>query len=398
MRRGTCARLGGALALAVATIAAGITPAGAQKGDAKTLTLVGLYETRGDSAQAIPNFDDGARLAIEELEKKGWNISYERIPTSATSASNAEQSFVAAVGKAPDAILGPISSGVIVPLGAKLAAEGIPMSLLASPPEALRDGPAGGDNLFLVRPLNDQVAIEATKFACKDLGKKKVAIVAVTTAFGTVGRDRTRAQAPKSGCEVVTVQSNAPNATDLTQQILQIKDSGADVVLNYNFPSPTGVLVNQMRQNGLTIPVVGPAIALAVSSGAVTDPTGMYGADDCVPILQRGKKAKRFVKAYEAEYGYEPNYASAQTYDSVYMWADALTRAGAHDPAKLTAAFAKTNYSGVCDYRVDRNNGMSQSVTFYTWKPDKTLQREKVATLPFLSAESVVPTTALAGS
>ena len=49
--------------------------------------------------------------------------------------------------------------------------------------------------------------------------------------------------------------------------------------------------------------------------------------DDCVPDLDKTANAKKFVKAYEAHYGYVPNYASAQVYDAFHMAANAVEKA-----------------------------------------------------------------------
>ena len=76
--------LTGVIALISASVvASGISSAGAGQ-TTKTLHVVGAYEIVGDSPLGLPNFDDGAKLAVKDLEKQGYNVRYERIPSSAT--------------------------------------------------------------------------------------------------------------------------------------------------------------------------------------------------------------------------------------------------------------------------------------------------------------------------
>ena len=115
----------------------------------------------------------------------------------------------------------------------------------------------------------------------------------------------------------------------MTQQVLSIKDSGANVILSANFPAPSGVLVSQLRQNGVNIPFVGGAsLNLAVDANSIPNLTNLWASDDCVPELEKDKPAKKFVKAFTTEYGYPPNYASAQVYDAVNITANAVDESG----------------------------------------------------------------------
>ena len=83
-------------------------------------------------------------------EKKGWTVKYERIPASATIASSQEQAFLQAQQKTPDFWIGLTSSNVFIPVGPKVAATDLPSFALSSPTEGVKNGPSGGDNIFLL--------------------------------------------------------------------------------------------------------------------------------------------------------------------------------------------------------------------------------------------------------
>jgi branched-chain amino acid transport system substrate-binding protein len=389
----------GVVAATLASAAVVSGPVGAQAGagrDKKTLYVIGAYETKGESAQAIPNFDDGAKFAVKDLQKKGWTVNYERIPASGTVAASQEQAFTAAAAKNPNAFIGLTSSNVFIPVGPKVAATDIPTFALASPSEGVKGGPSGGDNIFLVRPLNEQTYAKALEYICTDLKKQlklkelKLGLNLVNTAFGTtVGSVVNREIGNYKGCTLATTQTNSAVATDLTQQALGFKNAGVDAILSANFPNPMGVLVNQLRQNGVTVPFVGGAsLALAKDANSLQSLDNLWAVDDCVPELEKDAKAKKFVKAYEAEYGYKPNYASAQVYDAFHVLANAVEQVGT-DPLKIIKKLAGTQYDGICDFTNDKNNVLAQSVTIYKFNTDGSKKLIETVPIDFVPNEEL---------
>ena len=53
-----------------------------------------------------------------------------------------------------------------------------------------------------------------------------------------------------------------------------------------------------------------------------------------------------FANAYKAKYGSLPGYAAYQSYDEVFMCADAIRKAGGTDPDKMVTAREQTDYVG----------------------------------------------------
>ncbi len=406
MRRLKSAIVVAVAAATLASIGVAVHPVGAQTRGPKDLYVIGAYEVKGESALGIDNFNDGARAAVADLEKQGWKVQYDRIPAGATSAAQQEQVFLEVQQKQPDSWLGLSASPVFIPVGPKVAATDQPTFALASPSEGVKGGPSGGDNIFILRPLNEQTYSKLLEFVCTDLKKQlklkdvKLALNVVNTAFGPTVENTVKNQiGDYKGCKVVNTTTNAFNATDMTEQVLAIKDSGANVILSANYPAPSGVFVNQLRQNGVNIPFVGGAsLNLAVDANSVPNLTNIWAADDCVPELEKDAQAKNFVKTFTKQYGYAPNYASAQVYDAFHMTANAVTKAG-HDPKAINKALAGTDYNGVCDYKNDKNNVLGRSVTIYKYSgpTDKKKVLVKKVDVDFVPNEELgAPTTTTA--
>ena len=386
-----------AVAVAVATVAAAAivsAPAGAQA-KKTTLNCIGSYQVKGESAAANNTFDDGAKLAVADLTKQGFDVTYERIADQSTVASATEAAFLAAQAKNPDCWIGLTSSNTFIPVGPKVAATDVPTFALSAPTEGVKSGPSGGDNIFLLRPLNEQTYNNLARYACGTLKAKKLGLSLVNTSFGPTAEQAVNAALKDyPNCKVATVQTNSAVATDLTQQALAFKNAGVDAIISANFPNPMGVLVNQLIQNDVNVPFLGGAsLNIAKDSGAIQPTPNLVVVDDCVPDLGKSKTEKKFTKDFQAAYGYPPNYAAAQVYDAFHMAANAVKTAG-HDQVKIVKALAGTNYDGVCDYQNDKNNVLAQSVTLYKYNSDGSKKLIKTIPIDFVPNEALATTAA----
>ena len=78
-----------------------------------------------------------------------------------------------------------------------------------------------------------------------------------------------------------------------------------------------------------------------------------YSVDDPAPAV------RRFVDAYKARYGAEPDSIAASSYDAMRMLADAITRAGSTEGTRVREALASTRdfpgVTGVITMDADRN-------------------------------------------
>lgn len=141
--------------------------------------------------------------------------------------------------------------------------------------------------------------------------------------------------------------------TDFSAQIarLQATDPKPDALFASAIPSEAGLIVKQVREQGLEMPIVsgdgfdtelvsttpGPELANKVYFSTHT-----YRADDRPEV-------QKFIKDYTAEYGREPENAFAPLgYDAFNLVADAIKRAGSAEPAKIRDALEATRgFKGV---------------------------------------------------
>jgi branched-chain amino acid transport system substrate-binding protein len=395
LRRSVCTLL--AVGVAASVIAATGSSATAG-GKTPTVKIIVLAETTGESAAAVPYYDNGAKLAAEEL---GDRVEYIRIPAPLAPAG-AENAFQQARDQNPHAIIGFPASSQGIAVSESIKSAGIPFFSLSSGEQLVKNGPNGAENLFLIRPVDTLTFTAQAEYAIDTLKKKRIGLVCVDNATGVNGCNAAKKviQA-KQGVEIVAERSNSTTATDLTEQATAMKDATA--ILDYNFPNPLGVISNQLVDNGINVPHVDGASAGIIAAGGIVKDkaaSNLKGTDDCVPTADKSSKVKKWVSKYESMFGDPPIYSAAQTYDTVKLIAAAAKKAGSTDPDKLSRAIASISYDGICaDYKADNLNVLQHTANIVKFNGEgkETIAkplRFQPGELPGIVPATTAPTTA----
>lgn len=153
--------------------------------------------------------------------------------------------------------------------------------------------------------------------------------------------------------EIVGEDTFMVGDTDFSAQIARLSstDPAPDLVFISAIPSEAGLTVKQIREAGLTLPIVsgdgfdtdlvsstpGPALANDVYFSTHT-----YRGDDRPEV-------DKFIADYKAEYGIDPENAFAPLgYDALNLVVDAIKRADSAEPAAIRDALEETRgFKGV---------------------------------------------------
>jgi branched-chain amino acid transport system substrate-binding protein len=177
----------------------------------------------------------------------------------------------------------------------------------------------------------------------------KTAVVMSEDAAWTIPLDEEYLKClPAGGLKVLDHIRLSPDTTDFTPIFNKIEGEKPDVIVTGI--SHVGVQPTvQWQQQQVPMPMYGVA-SQATNSTFWKDTNG---ATDGVifnmvsaPDVAVTPKTIPFAKAYQAKYGNLPGYAAYTAYDDVYMWADAIRKAGSTDPDKIVAAMETTDYIG----------------------------------------------------
>ncbi len=131
-------------------------------------------------------------------------------------------------------------------------------------------------------------------------------------------------------------------------------DPAPDAVFTPMFIPDSVVFLRQLRQAGLTMPVLstdGNADAALLDAGAKAIDGLTFSNSVCT--AEGDPDVQGFYDDYKAANGKDPSsYVAVIGYDEVNLVADAIDTAGSADPAPLIEQLAKTDYTGISGHVV----------------------------------------------
>ena len=342
------ALLGGVFGLAAA-----FTPARA----ADPIKIATIAETSAISGVGIP---EGAKLAAEEINKAGGVngrmiqiVEYD----DHNSAADAVRAFQrAAQQDKVNAVIASYISEVVLALEPWAGRLHMPMITPGAASnditKRVHDDYAHEKYVFHGYLASTQIAdvvCAAAKTQLVDQLHMKTAVVMSEDAAWTLPLDQEYLKClPAIGLKVLDHIRLSPDTTDFTPIFNKIEGQKPDVIITGI--SHVGVQPTvQWQQQQVPIPMYGVS-SQATNSTFWKDTNG--AADGVIfnmvsaPDVATTPKTIPFAKAYQAKYGHLPGYAAYTSYDDVYMWADAIKRAGSTDPDKMVAAMEKTDHVG----------------------------------------------------
>jgi len=185
----------------------------------------------------------------------------------------------------------------------------------------------------------------------KAFGKNRRA--AYMTPDYTYGHTVTKAMndylTSQGGWTMVTNQVSPLGAPDYSNYVTNISNTDAEFLINVNWGHDAVLSTQQAKQFGLlskmklVIPYQIPFIAKELGADTTQ---GVYAATDFWWTLEdRFPLAKMFVDAFQAKYGYRPEWGAQNSYVSFALWADGVERAGTFFPPAVIKALEAGNHN-----------------------------------------------------
>ena len=147
--------------------------------------------------------------------------------------------------------------------------------------------------------------------------------------------------------KTVTNQVAPLGAPDYSSYLLNVANSGAEVLINVNWGHDAVLSIQQAQQFGilakqkLVIPYQIPFLSKEVGPELMQ---GVYAATDFWWTLEdKYPLAKMFVESFQKKFGYRPEWGANNGYMSFALWADAVERAGSFYPPDVIKAYESGN-------------------------------------------------------
>jgi branched-chain amino acid transport system substrate-binding protein len=327
----------------------------------------------GDTATFGKSSDEGARLALDEINAKGILGGKKiRLITEDDRSVGDEAKTAASKLITKDnvvAIIGEIASSRSIAMAPVCEDAKIPMlSPGSTNPKVTKPSPNEVykyvfRNCFIDPFQGTAVANFAMNDKPQGLGLKRFAVLyPVNSDYGVGLKDYFEAAVKKRGGEIVAEEAYTEKTdTDFRAQLTKIKAANPEAIMMSGYYTEAGLIAKQARDLGITVPLLGgdgwdSDQTLKIGGQAVEGCyfSNHYSKDEDRPAV------KQFVEAYKNKYsGKVPDAMAILGYDAMRIMADAIDRAGSTDPDKIRDALASTKdfpgASGVTTIDADHN-------------------------------------------
>ena len=257
--------------------------------------------------------------------------------------------------------------GVVAIVGADSSNDNLAVADLASENQflttaqgsspTLRDTCYENPWLFQLRTCDEALCYALMDYAVAQ-GYTKFAVIYESESSSTDQAGLFTAALAEHGLEPVITLSFATGTKDLTAQLAQIQNSGADCIAAASFQDSAAVLLTNKEALGIELPVFG--------SNGYTDPVTIELAGEAAEGAMAGthwaptttrEKGAAFAKDFTERYKEPCGKSAAQIYDHLSILCEAIERAGSTEPQAVADAMRTiTDYEGVMtDYDCSRN-------------------------------------------
>ena len=343
--------------------------------------------TSGGIAHLGKDNENGARMAIDELNAKGVSIGGKKVKFELLAEDDGgdPKQGTAAAQKLVDSkvvgVVGHLNSGTSIPASKIYSDAGIPqISPSATNPKYTRQG-----FKTTFRMVADDVHLGGTlgRYAAKELKGKSIAVIDDRTAYGQGVADEFEKGVKGAGGKTVAREFTNDKATDFTAILTNLKAKKPDIVFFGGMDAVAGPMIRQMKQLGIKAKFMGGD---GICSGELPKLSGGAMDDGQVVCAEAGgvegeqKKGMEDFKArFKTKFNADVQIYAPYVYDALNVMVAAMEKAGSSDPAKYLPVLAKTaGYKGVTgnisfDEKGDVKNG---ALTMFTYKGGN---REQIA-------------------
>jgi len=312
--------------------------------------------TSGGIAHLGKDNENGARLAIEELNAKGLKIGGKAVKfelLAEDDAGDPKQGTTVAqklVDQKVKGVVGHLNSGTSIPAAKIYSDAGVPqISPSATNPKFTRQG-----FKTTFRVVADDVHLGGTlgKYAVNTLNGKSIAVIDDRTAYGQGVADEFEKAVKAAKGTVVGREFTTDKATDFMSILTTLKAKKPDIVFFGGMDAVAGPMLRQMKSLGITAKFMGGdgicSAELAKLAGDAMADNQVYCAEAGGVEGQQKAGMDSFKAKFKTKFGADVQIYAPYVYDAVNVMVAAMVKADSSDPTKYLPVLAKTtNFQGV---------------------------------------------------
>ena len=276
------------------------------------------------------------------------------------------------VGDGVKFVVGHFNSGVTMPASEVYKENGILMVTPSATNPQITE--RGMWDVFRTCGRDDQQGAVAGAYILKHFKGKKIAVVHDKTTYGKGVADETVKAMAKGGMKPVLYEGINIGEKDFSALVSKIKQSGADLVYWGGLHTEGGLIVRQMRDQGVKTVLMG-ADGITTDEFASIGGPGVEGTLMTFPPDPRNNPNAKAVVAKFRAAKFEPEAYTLYAYAAVQVMAEAAKAAKSLDPKKV----AEKMHSGmkfktvIGDLSYNKKGDITRlDYTMYIWKKDAT--------------------------
>jgi branched-chain amino acid transport system substrate-binding protein len=227
----------------------------------------------------------------------------------------------------------------------------------------------GSKWLFRTHVHDGQLADLIPEYLVKSLGKTKPGIIAVADDYGLGASRGIQATLVKLNAAPVAVTSYAPSDKDMSAQLLEINDKGADSVIVFGRPADVTLVVKQMNDLGIKLPIIGNSSLVAqtaLNNLTAAEADGAYAVGGMIPQTSTDPKILDWAKRVQDKYKVPADNFTVSYYDTVYMLKSIIEKVGCDKVAIRDALAATKDWKGMLiSYQADALGDLAHTLGVY---------------------------------
>jgi branched-chain amino acid transport system substrate-binding protein len=357
---------------------AGLAPGAAARADEINIGVAGPMT--GELAAFGEQLRRGSEMAVKDINAAGGVLGKQVKLVVGDDQCDPKQAVQVAndlVKQGVAFVAGHYCSGSSIPASAVYSEEGIIEMTPASTNPAYTEDPAakGIKTVFRTCGRDDKQGVFAGPWLAKSYPGKNVAILDDKSAYGQGLANETQKNMEASGMKTALRETYTAKEKDFSALISKMKEAKIDVVYVGGYHNDVALMMRQGREQGFKADFVSADAMNTAEFWSISGPAGEgLRFSDAASAINLDS-AKQVVEEFKAE-NYTPEGYTLSTYAAIQAWAQAATKAGSTDGAKVADALRANDFKTVIgDVGFDDKGDLKKvNYAWFIWHDGKYAQ------------------------
>jgi branched-chain amino acid transport system substrate-binding protein len=316
--------------------------------DSNEIPIAVVGPVTGQYASFGQQMKNGGEMAVDDINEAGGVLGKKLDFTMGDDACDPKQAVAVAnqlTGKGVALVAGHYCSGSSIPASQVYGESDMVQISPASTNPDFTDK-RSASNIYRVCGRDDQQGGVAGQYLATHYGDKNIAIIHDKTAYGKGFADEVKKALNETGKEEVLYEAISAGEKDYSALVSKLKQAAVDVVFLGGYHTEAGLIVRQMRDQGMNTILMGGDALITQEYWSITGPAGEGTLMTFSPDPRKNPAAAEVVKRFKDK-GIEPEGYVLYTYAAIQAWKQAVEKAGSTAAADVVKALNENEFDTV---------------------------------------------------